>query len=314
MEGVFYKMEDLNGPEEIGPQAQQDKLRFVYNRSNGNLHPWTTDQALATFWDTPANQPVPPGWRIPSAEDWAEIFPLTRRAGDICNLFGIGTVSSDADNEKKGKHTSYEDDKSKNDWTAWCETIENDPFPGEKTLYLCKRQKKEDGTNLPYGTLFAIKRYGTPYAYRMMWYIWKEDDEKTNSTNGCLIGHHVLRIYRFACPVKPEEDDMSIENFDMDKWHTSKRTSGMVLPITGHIYQGRLIYHGVEACYGTSTTRRDDKGKIANLTVRIKFNYGGPGDANGCYLFIRDDDYSNGRAFQLRLVRDLEYDGRVAGY
>lgn len=305
---VVYRLEQFNNfAGNIDPAKKDDPLRLVLH-NGGNLMPWTTDAVLGTFWQDPANQPAPPGWRLPTADEWIEIFPPTRRAGDVCNIFGMRTCSSDV-TEKEDKintpHTEYENSVTGKDWTAWSEIIENDPAPGYRTKYLCRREEGK-----PYGRLFAIKKYKSPDAYRMMWHIWKIDDADTDSkltSKRDQRGHHALRVYRFACPVNPAEDDIGIDKYVEAEWHTARRTSGIVLPVTGHVYRGGLIYYGSEACYGTSTVEKDKYGRYRNPTVRIKFNYQDSGDANGCYLFIRRDDYSNGRAFQVRLVRDIGY-------
>ena len=46
------------------------------------------DVDYARYWDDPADQPVPAGWRIPSDDQFRAIFPATPFAGNIACLKG----------------------------------------------------------------------------------------------------------------------------------------------------------------------------------------------------------------------------------
>ena len=231
---------------------------------------WASDHNVsATYWDNPINQPCPKGWRLPTKDEFLSIVPSSQDAGDITFLNHSGTYS----------------------------TTVNYDVHNEKAVYVGVPSSTER-----WGTIYAIKRQGTPNAYRVRWQIKRVGntsiDKDKCDTGGDAQGYRsVLVISRYPAD---KNSTLTKENYNKDYTDWDNPVETLMLPISGYIHVdgngAALIYAGSEAIYHTSTANtRDNK----SWSFRIKFS----GDESHRYLYTWDQE-RRGYGCSVRCVRD----------
>ena len=253
------------------PGEKDAKKSFSFSSSEDEDYgrDWASDHSVsATYWDNSVNQPCPKGWRLPTKDEFLSIVPSSQNAGDITFLNHSGTYSI---------------------------TEKNDVY-NEKAVYVGVPVSEQS-----WGTIYAIKRQGTPNAYRVRWQIQRVGDT-ANDNDKCDTGSNaqgyrsVLVISRY--PAK-EDSELTKDNYNTDYTDWDNPVETLMLPISGYIHVdggAALIYAGSEAIYHTSTA---DTNKNKSWSFRIKFS----GDINQRYLYMWNDE-RRGYGCSVRCVRD----------
>lgn len=134
--------------------GELSRYRFMHNEaSKTHWSPSVTNLWLNASTNT---SPCPPGWRLPSAEEWRGIMPTSRMTGDI--TFNPVDTSASTNAAQRVTHQHY--DKSANQ-LVWYEENKDDPSVGYTSRYYCYRTSTAQSV----GTLYIIKKYGTDEAY-----------------------------------------------------------------------------------------------------------------------------------------------------
>lgn len=274
--------------------ASDDQPWWVINKSQ----PY---EGTPTTWDDVTRQPCPKGWRIPTAEDWSYIMPMSKRTGDITfNPSGSkssGTLTyKDADgktytvksytygaaNSEFNYH--YYNYKTEGDRIWWAETggdrydvrINNvlnsglaeslgDPKPGYVSQYLCVSPKNKPTR----GVLYAIKCAGSNEAYRLKWeFVIHEDMPAVGARSGKDIKPVTMRISRYVS--NASERLTNLEDLRSLDWDHPAEV--MELPDCGYVYTETkpvLVNAGNETVYACSTI---DPATGWYYAMRLKYN------------------------------------------
>lgn len=263
-----------------------------------------------------SNQPVPPGWRIPSADEFLSIMPSCPAAGNITFLSNVSDKGGNKPNTLSVNVVSlkvpidrdydYEPDSYTN-----VNGVSGDPSSGYSTVYVISKSdvgldnvskpiiKKtmQDGYDDPvWGTIYAIKKIGTDEAYRIRWHIARPIEGVDN---------YVLVISKYTAS---KDDKLLFRDSDKNnKYHYrnydwDNPSAVMYIPIVGMVGAGSW-QAGMIGNFGTETIllTTDRIGVSQDFkTLRIKI----AGDnATNQYIFSSKDYGGNGG--QLRLVRDI---------
>lgn len=265
-----------------------------------------------------SNQPVPPGWRIPSADEFLSIMPSCPAAGNITFLSNVSdkggnepnTLSVNVVSLKVPYDDSY-DYEPKNFYSQNNVGEKGDPSNGDFSVYVISKSDvefdnvskplekitKQSGFDDPYwGTIYAIKKIGTDEAYRIRWHIIRPIDGVDN---------YVLVISKYTAS---KDDKLLFRDSDKNnKYHYRNYnwdypSAVMYIPIVGMVGAGSW-QPGKIGNFGTETIllTTDRIGVSQDFkTLRIKI----AGDnATNQYIFSSKDYGGNGG--QLRLVRDI---------
>lgn len=234
--------------------------------SGGHGRDWASDHSVsATYWNNVENQPCPKGWRLPTKDEFLSIVPSSKNAGNITFINKSGSYS----------------------------VTENKDVHNEKAVYV--------GIPSPshtWGTIYAIKRYGTDNAYRVRWTIERigVDTDKCDTGTGAQGYRAVLVISRYPAD---KSSTLTIDNYNEKYTDWDNPVETLMLPITGYVHvdatAGSLIYAGSEAVYHTSTANTSNK----SWSFRIKFS----GNEYDRYLYTWGDE-RRGYGCSVRCVRD----------
>lgn len=272
--GYYYDAQRTNqsyGYSDCAQDPGETKVfKFSSSANEYYSRDWASDHNVsATYWDNPVNQPCPKGWRLPTKDEFLSIVPSSQDAGDITFLNHSGTYS----------------------------TTVNYDVHNEKAVYVGVPSSTER-----WGTIYAIKRQGTPNAYRVRWQIKRVGntsiDKDKCDTGGDAQGYRsVLVISRYPAD---KNSTLTKENYNKDYTDWDNPVETLMLPISGYIHVdgngAALIYAGSEAIYHTSTANtRDNK----SWSFRIKFS----GDESHRYLYTWDQE-RRGYGCSVRCVRD----------
>lgn len=281
------------------------------------------------LWDKVEDQPVPPGWRLPTQQEFFGIMPTTPHAGNITFLTnlkqnGPGNVghinSGDFYSNKEvdviyihvpnnlnypnyPSDNKYEPESGPTNGTVIKQT--GDPYGNYHSEYLISR-RYDDETGKPihetngnhkstlWGTIYGIKKVGTNEAYRMRWRV-ERAEENTDL--------YYLVIERFTATAKDrlsrhENDPNYYRKFD---W--TRPVAVLYLPVNGIVGDsgwepGNFQIFGKEVIFATSEEEDDNSFK----TFRIKI---GGTARNNQFIFPAVD--RKGTGAQIRLVRESTY-------
>lgn len=281
------------------------------------------------LWDKVENQPVPPGWRLPTQQEFFGIMPTTPHAGNITFLknlkyHGPGNIGNnksedfykdddvdviyihvpnDPNYPNYPSDDKYESESGPTNGTVIKQT--GDPYGNYHSEYLISR-RYEDETGEPihetngdykstlWGTIYGIKKVGTNEAYRMRWRIERVQEG---------VDLYYLVIERFTATAKDrlsrhENDPNYYRKFD---W--TRPVAVLYLPINGiigdHQWEaGNFQIFGKEVIFATSEEQDRDGFK----TFRIKI---GGTVRNNQFIFPAVD--RKGTGAQIRLVRESTY-------
>lgn len=277
------------------------------------------------IWDDPKTQPTPPGWRMPTEEEYLSIMPSTPHAGNITFLRNlenhggggnIGTIDSgilntdliyihvpnDYTHNPNYPSDSYYDSNSSPRGNVIKQT--GDPARGYSSEYIISKRNRElDHVDRPvnrvyptgdaeWGSIYAIKKVGTSEAYRMRWHI----ESRSNNRN-----EYVLVVSRYAATAS---DRLTYKNPMADDYYLNYgwNNPGAILyfPIVGMTGDmewsgGRIGNFGTETILATSTK------KVTGSYVTFRIKISGDGRFNQ-YIHISSDRDASGA--QIRCVRD----------
>lgn len=305
-------------PEDINEGIAQNKsLGYATNGLKGS-----------TLWNKVEDQPVPPGWRLPTQQEFFGIMPTTPHAGNITFLknlvnHGPGNIGKQDsgdfyDDEEvdviyihvpnNPNYPNYpSDDKYEAESGPSNGNVikqDGDPYGNFHSEYLISRRYKEEvgspiRTKHPvkapqWGTIYGIKKVGTSEAYRMRWHIERAEEN---------VDLYYLVIERFTATAKDrlsrhENDPNYYRKFD---W--TRPVAVLYLPINGIVGDsgwepGELQIFGTEVIFATSEKNDYDSFK----TFRIKID---GSDRNNHFIFPAVD--RKGTGAQIRLVRESTY-------
>jgi uncharacterized protein (TIGR02145 family) len=262
--------------------------QFQYIGNGNSTSNWIA--AISELWADASTQtsPCPPGWRIPTDEEWMGIFPPSTKVGDITYQLKNHTDT-----------TLY----------SWFESNPSDPRSGYTSQYYCYcKYGLQKGDTQHCGDLYIIKKVGQSSAYGLR--ITVDDTTLVAGSNTLkpdsagLAARPVVVIDRYTLSV-PAKASMSINNppqkeeesglyytlsgGDTIYWYPVEQ---LKLPVCGvaHYMYLALIWSGTEAQYATAEGH----------TVRIKVG-GGPTNR---YLYL--DTGTRTAGLSIRPVRDAE--------
>lgn len=281
------------------------------------------------LWDKVEDQPVPPGWRLPTQQEFFGIMPTTPHAGNITFLTNlkqnepgnVGYVNSgdfysneevdviyihvpnDQNYPNYPSDDKYEPESGPTNGTVIKQT--GDPYGKYHSEYLISRRYDDEtgkpihetngkGKSTLWGTIYGIKKVGTNEAYRMRWRV-ERAEENTDL--------YYLVIERFTATAKDrlsrhENDPNYYRKFD---W--TRPVAVLYLPVNGIVgdykwQAGNFQIFGKEVIFATSEEEDDNSFK----TFRIKI---GGTERNNQFIFPAVD--RKGTGAQIRLVRESTY-------
>ena len=309
------------------------------------------DVDYARYWDDPADQPVPAGWRIPSDDQFRAIFPATPFAGNIACLKGgnstdpsnwtpdeVGVFGRETgalrvcvpyyknngvpyrqfweefDRRTVGASVGWLPENDDYYWTDAHDfrpgnaqnadrEPDGDPAPGYYSVYIISRAEGDvlDLSRYPVkdpsitisevGTIYAIKKVGTPEAYRMR---WKAYDVAAATDQRPLL---YVQVNVYTCG---PDDNLTAGNFGQFDWeHPS---ASMNFPLSGLI-DGKIqdnstnvfCNYGSEVMYATSTMN-------GSKTPVLRMKLWGSDNARNVYISMVDELVDHGK--QIRLIRE----------
>ena len=266
-----------------------------------------------------SEQPVPPGWRIPSADEFLSIMPSCPAAGNITflsnvsgnnnpNTLGVNVISLKV---PKDNSYDYEPDSYTN-----VNGVSGDPSLGYSTVYVISKSNNEldnvskpinkkttrPGYNDPYwGTIYAIKKIGTDEAYRMRWHIIRPIEG---------IDNYVLVISKYSAS---KEDKLLFRVEDINNkyyyrnYNWDNPSAIMYIPIVGMVGSHDTWSKGKVGNFGTetiilTTDKVDDFTYNNNYFKTLRIKIAGDNAVNQ-YIFVSQD--YGGSGGQIRLVRDI---------
>lgn len=283
---------------------------------------YTSGQGLPgtlNWADDISEQPVPPGWRIPSADEFLSIMPSCPAAGNITFLSDVSgnsnpkTLSVNVISLKVPYDNSY--DYEPNNYTN-VNGVSGDPSFGYSTVYVISKSNNEldnvskpinkkttrPGYNDPYwGTIYAIKKVGTDEAYRMRWHIVRP---MVNVDNYVLVisKYSASKDDKLLFKVGDINNKYYYRNYDWDN-----PSAVMYIPIVGMIGSHATWSKGSVGNFGTetiilTTDKVDDFSNKNNYFKTLRIKIAGDNAVNQ-YIFVSQD--YGGSGGQLRLVRDI---------
>lgn len=234
------------------------------------------------WWEGSQNQPVPAGWEIPSVEQFKAIFPSNKTVGDI-NLYGKGNAHLDPTK------------------------VADDPSTGYKSVYIIDdkmvridKSRVIDGKTINYvtdawGIIYAIKKQGTPEAYRMKWEVVNKGTWQ--------IPRLTLRVSMYSCSA-----DATLVYDDKGKYKEDFKnpTSVLYFPLSGMMDGasssnggkskiGSYYNCGTEAVYATSDQNYDPENSNV-LWIKITGD-----EPSNLGIRFRPCSFAHGK--QIRLIR-----------
>lgn len=304
------------------------KIEDIGNVDNYNNYAgyaiYTSGQGLPgnlKWGEDVSTQPTPPGWRIPSADEFLSIMPSCPAAGNITFLRNVG--KNDADFGQNEPIILNEDvisvkvpyDRNYDYYPSSYTNVNNvlsdpvDPNVTYSSVYVISKDDPildkvgeplsvdafGDYKSPSWGTIYAIKKVGTDEAYRIRWHIERPALDKD---------YYVLVISKYTASKTDQllfrdEDRNSPYHYRNYEWDNPSAV--MYIPIVGMIgsnswREGRLGNFGTETIL--LTTDKIDANNFKTLRIKIAGD-----NATNQYIFVSQD--FGGCGGQLRLVRDI---------
>lgn len=159
-----------------------------------------------------------------------------------------------------------------------------------------------------WGTIYGIKKVGTPEAYRMRWTVlcrWERTQSQTSGMpqQGSLHPLFYVQIDRYRCSAA---DNLTRENYMDYQWDSPVATtyfpiSGLVEggPISSGANYGKFYNCGSECMYATSDTNGNDS-EQNGVVVRLK---GSAANLRNTYISVVSGERRT-YGMQLRLVQE----------
>lgn len=295
-----------------------EDISTVSNSNYAGFYSGTSIIGTQMWANSISEQPVPPGWRIPSADEFLSIMPSCPAAGNITFLSNVSDKGGNEPNTLNVNVVSlkvpYDDSydyEPKNFYSQNNVGEKGDPSNGDFSVYVISKSDvkfdnvskplekitKQSGYDDPYwGTIYAIKKIGTDEAYRIRWHIIRPIDGVDN---------YVLVISKYTAS---KDDKLLFRDSDKNnKYHYRNYnwdypSAVMYIPIVGMVgagswQPGKIGNFGTETILLT-TDRIGDSQDFKTLRIKIAGD-----NATNQYIFSSKDYGGNGG--QLRLVRDI---------
>jgi uncharacterized protein (TIGR02145 family) len=218
---------------------------------------WTATNSSG-LWDANIS-PCPPGWRIPTDNEWKGIVPIDQLTGDITYM--------------SNNHTF-------NGTDFWYQEKSDDPSNGYQSIYYGNMpQKRQTGKTKQCGDIYIIKKVGQSSAYGLHIWVDKTLTVVTNSKDSipdsdpdAVNARCVLVIDRYTFSKSPAKATFNQDNppsidktgminsFDSNvKTDTTRqkiywyKVETLTFPIcgVGHYDSNALIWSGTETQYAT---------------------------------------------------------------
>lgn len=309
----------ITRPEDMHLIESGKKAGYYYSQNNG------FDTGL---WQNVATQPVPPGWRLPTAAEFMGIFPSTPHAGNITFLKDLKFYDASNIGESNGSDFLGDDevkvmyihvpnnnefpnypanDKYGNNAGPTAGNVikaDYDPAPGYNSEYIISRAyedeigkpEKKIKYDTQWGTIYAIKKVGTDEAYRMRWHV-------ENVVKGKNLYYMVIERFTATATDRLTYKDANASDYYRN-YNWSRPVAILYIPISGMIGDdawraGQLGNFGTETILATS-----DKGSRNNTYKTFRIKIDGDNRKNQ-FVFASEDRRNNGA--QIRLVRESTY-------
>lgn len=302
-----------------------EKIEDIYEANNkkyAGFAVYTSGQGLPgtlNWAGDISEQPVPPGWRIPSASEFLSIMPSCPAAGNITFLSDVSgnnvpnTLSVNVISLKVPYDYSYDYEP---DTYTNVNGVSGDPSSGYSSVYvISKSDETLDHVGRPFtkkttqtgyedpfwGTIYAIKKIGTDEAYRMRWHIVRP---MVNVDNYVLVisKYSASKDDKLLFKVGDINNKYYYRNYDWDN-----PSAVMYIPIVGMIGSHATWSTGKVGNFGTetiilTTDKVDDFSNKNNYFKTLRIKIAGDNAVNQ-YIFVSQD--YGGSGGQIRLVRDI---------
>jgi hypothetical protein len=244
-----------------------EQYLFVYNTGT-NWRAGTSSGLWANLIT-----PCPPGWRIPTNDEWKSIVPVSMLTGDITYLFHHTQTNA---TYKAYRHKDYDD-------VSWFEESTNDPATPYNSQYYGDMPDGPQVTDSQKsGEIYCVKKVGTNAAYGLRIYIDKSlaatsAYDRPDSQTSAVPARAVFVIEQYTFSDAPAKVSLSLKNhprkdpdngllytYDIDNENDSTRQKiywyhgdKLTFPAcgVGQYYILGLIWSGTEAQYATAEGR-----------------------------------------------------------
>lgn len=298
----------------------------------------------SNLWSDVLTQPTPPGWRLPTQEEFFGILPSTPYAGNISFMrnvkwYGPGEEAGGAGSAvfQDKRNVIYVHIPTSEDYPDWPSSKvlditdpasymynapgygdnympSGDPYEGYSSEYIISKEYPDEksepiqqiGTTAKpvWGVIYGIKKVGTTEAYRMRWRIMNTDPSGN---------FYALVIERFMATATDRLSyDENAPNY-YRKYDWERPSAVLYLPISGMIGEaqwqegsGKLGNFGVETIFATSEPGESyvHQGKRYQTYKTYRIKLYGTDRLNQ-FLYPAADRRGSGA--QIRLVRESTY-------
>lgn len=330
-----------------GPRYDENFIQTIDNLDNVNDENYAGfglgDNIIGTqSWsESVSNQPVPPGWRIPSSDEFLSTMPSCAAAGNITflswtkeesdktghghanllrdeggNLYDVISVKVpyDEDYDYCPTFNKYRD----NDWRYATNyvpdvipNIQGDPSAGYSSVYVISKSDQElDNVDKPIKRIMTEGGYSDPY-WGTIYAIKKIGTDEAYRMRWHIVrpiegvDNYVLVISKYTASKTDEllfRDKDKANKYYYRNYDWDNPSAVMYIPIVGMIGTNSSWQEGKVGNFGTETIfLTTDKGE-SNKFKTFRIKIAGNNAAN-MFIFVSRDFGGNGG--QLRLVRDI---------
>ena len=285
-----------------------------------------------------SNQPVPPGWRIPSSDEFLSTMPSCAAAGNItflswtkeesdktghghANLLeGYNVISVKVPYDK-----NYDYCPTINSYRYWDNAwryatnyvpdvipeIMGDPSAGYSSVYVISKSDQElDNVDKPISEIMTEGGHSDPY-WGTIYAIKKIGTDEAYRMRWHIVrpiegfDNYVLVISKYTASKTDEllfRDKDKANKYYYRNYDWDNPSAVMYIPIVGMIGTNSSWQEGKVGNFGTETifltTDKDESNKFKTFRIKIAGN-----NAANMFIFVSRDFGGNGG--QLRLVRDI---------
>lgn len=331
-------------PQYPGSQSNKNFIQTIDNLDNVNDENYAGfglgDNIIGTqSWsESVSNQPVPPGWRIPSSDEFLSTMPSCAAAGNItflswtkeesdktghgrANLLeGYNVISVKVPYDK-----NYDYCPTINSYRYWDNAwkyatnyvpdvipeIMGDPSAGYSSVYVISKSNQElDNVDKPISEIMTEGGHSDPY-WGTIYAIKKIGTDEAYRMRWHIVrpiegfDNYVLVISKYTASKTDEllfRDKDKANKYYYRNYDWDNPSAVMYIPIVGMIGTNSSWQEGKVGNFGTETifltTDKDESNKFKTFRIKIAGN-----NAANMFIFVSRDFGGNGG--QLRLVRDI---------
>ena len=329
-----------------GPQYNKNFIQTIDNLDNVNNWNYAGfglgDNIIGTqSWsESVSNQPVPPGWRIPSSDEFLSTMPSCAAAGNItflswtkeesdktghghANLLvGHNVISVkvpyDSSYDYYPKYNSYRYWHDRNDWEYATDyvpdvipNIQGDPSAGYSSVYvISKSDNILDNVSKPIKNYTMDGRHNPP-KWGTIYAIKKIGTDEAYRMRWHIVrpiegvDNYVLVISKYTASKTDEllfRDKDKANKYYYRNYDWDNPSAVMYIPIVGMIGTNSSWQEGKVGNFGTETIFLTTDKDESNKFKTFRIKIAGNNAAN-MFIFVSRDFGGNGG--QLRLVRDI---------